>query len=120
MLAKQINQLITRVRFDREKVVLVSDLIETCARYYNQVVSANVYSSIGCSIAHSSEEYRIEMQEMDKHRRNIHTALSMCLRAVDRLCEQHSMPPLYGGNYEDWFETSRFAKSLVDEYFEAG
>jgi hypothetical protein len=114
----QVHKLIVLVKANRDQVSLIHDLIETGVRYYSQVVSANLYASIGFHLACSAEEYRSRMQEIDRHRRSVHQAFIMCLQAVDRICEQNNIPPIYGGDYENRIQTSRFARDLAEEYFQ--
>ncbi|WP_286909609.1 DUF3232 domain-containing protein [Clostridium sp. UBA1652] len=120
MIEKKVNLLISIIKNDEEKLLLVVDLLESCSKYSSSVTMLALFSMIGKVKCKSIEEYREEMKKLDFIRRVNHQSLISLIKAVDRLCIQNQVPEIYGKNYDERKEIAIFAHELTNEYFLIG
>lgn len=61
------------------------------------------------------EDYRAEVQRLDRSRRLIHDSFISCLNIVNRICADREFPLLYTGS-DDRYEKGDFAYLIVGEF----
>ena len=117
---KTLSALTARVTNDPLRSRLVRDLITDCKRYINARTEHQLSFR---NISAEAREPSIAQEQralIDVKRRISHNALISDLAAVDRLCLDVGLQPLYGDDYLDREKTARFARILLDIANEQG
>ena len=93
---------------------LIEQMVHSAADYVRQVV---VMESTAMNFAgRDKESYRSKKAETDGATSQIHNGLINKVRIVNRICENHSLPPIYEGP-EERKSYGTFAIVLVEEIF---
>ena len=111
---KIFNALVVRVNDDPLRSRLVSELIIDCKRYIKARTEHQLSFRNNSEATLDPSTVREERTLTDFRRRISHNALISDLAAVDRLCVEVGLQPLYGDDYLDREKTAKFARTLVD------
>ena len=93
---------------------MIKRMIHNAAEYVRAVV---IMETAACNIAGlDSADAREAKESTDRARSLAHDAFISSVNSVNRICERHSMPPIYDGDAERR-EYGDFAIMLVAEIF---
>lgn len=118
MYRERINEIIKTLSEseDLDCLDLVEDLIDSASEYVRRVNLLEIAIMVG-KYNKDGEEYRDNIEKLDKLRSTAHNSLISNVKIINRLCRKYNLPVLFIGNEEKRIEVAEFAQQVVAELF---
>ncbi|MFY9378515.1 MAG: DUF3232 domain-containing protein [Peptococcia bacterium] len=95
--ADSIQELISKNREDAEMLKLIENCLMSFYDYHTRIFKMEIWLKLHDYRNTSKEDFQTTYTELDKSRSICHNALIKNLSILNRLCQQHHLPLVYGG-----------------------
>lgn len=101
---------------DAECLEILDDLISSASDYIKRVNILEM-AVIVSKVTKDGNEYREQIENLEKLRSSAHNDLIDNVKSVNRLCRLYNLPEIFDGNVEARVEIAEFANQLTIELF---
>lgn len=114
-IGERVQKLVATVATDEDCIELILDMEAACSEYVKTVVDMEFNRHYLKEIM-DADEYRKEVESLDRARTIVHNDMMAKVNAVNRLCNNINAEAIYEGD-EERSHYGDFAQDLVNEIF---
>lgn len=111
-----ISRLVILHKDDRDYLEYLKDVLDDFGAYVEIINKQENLAVVG-KYSLSKEDYRFELETLDRHRRMIHNNIIRGIKNINRMCKEDNLPIFYDGSEGDRVEVAEFVFKCVEKNF---